>query len=198
VGDNGNPLALIEAKRTTAEPSQGKHQAKLYADCLQAQFEQRPVIFYTNGYQTWIWDDQQYSPREIQGFLKKDELERIIFRRHNRLPLAQVAIKTEIVNRSYQQEAIRQVTENFDSRRARKSLLVMATGTGKTRTAIALVDVLKTANWAKRILFLADRTALLTQAYRAFKSHLPTVTPINLTENKNGVRPRLVQNTAIG
>jgi type I restriction enzyme, R subunit len=187
-GNNGNPLALVEAKRTTADPTQGKHQAKLYADCLEAQFEQRPVIFYTNGYQTWIWDDQQYPPREIQGFLKKAELERIIFRRQNSLPLAQVAIKNEIVNRSYQQEAIRQVTENFGQRKARKSLLVMATGTGKTRTAIALVDVLKTANWAKRILFLADRTALLTQAYRAFKSHLPTVTPINLTENKNSAQ----------
>ena len=184
-GDNGKPMALIEAKRTSRDATQGKHQAKLYADCLEAQFEQRPVIFYTNGYQTWLWDDQQYPPREIQGFLKKEELERLIFRRQNRLPLAQVNVKTEIVNRSYQKEAIRQVTEHFDQHKARKALLVMATGTGKTRTAIALIDVLKTANWAKRVLFLADRTALLTQAYRAFKTHLPTVTPINLTENKH-------------
>ena len=184
-GDNGKPLALIEAKRTSRDATQGKHQAKLYADCLEAQFEQRPAIFYTNGYQTWLWDDQQYPPREIQGFLKKEELERLVFRRQNQLPLAQVSIKTGIVNRSYQQEAIRQVTEKFERDKARKTLLVMATGTGKTRTAIALIDVLKTANWAKRILFLADRTALLTQAYRAFKTHLPTVTPINLTQNKN-------------
>ena len=184
-GDNGKPLALIEAKRTSHDATQGKHQAKLYADCLEVQFEQRPVIFYTNGYHTWLWDDDQYPPREIQGFLKKEELERLIFRRQNRLPLAQVSVKTEIVNRSYQQEAIRQVTEHFEQHKARKALLVMATGTGKTRTAIALIDVLKTANWAKRILFLADRTALLTQAYRVFKTHLPTVTPINLTENKN-------------
>lgn len=116
---------------------------------------------------------------------KKEELERLVFRRQNRLPLAQVNVKTEIVNRSYQQEAIRLMTEHFEQHKARKALLVMATGTGKTRTVIALVDVLETANWAKRILFLADRTALLTQAYRAFKTHLPTVTPLNLTENKN-------------
>lgn len=183
-GDDGKPLALIEAKRTTKSPTDGKHQAKLYADCLEAQFGQRPIIFYTNGYEHWIWDDQSYPPREVQGFLKKDELERLIFRRTNRKRLHLVQVNPAIVNRSYQSEAIRRIAEDFDQRKSRKALLVMATGTGKTRTAIALIDLLIKANWVKRVLFLADRNALLTQAFRAFKSHLPTVTAIDLTKDK--------------
>lgn len=183
-GDNDKPLALLEAKRTTKSAAEGKHQAKLYADCLEAQFGQRPIIFYTNGYEHWIWDDQSYPPREIQGFLKKDELERIIFRRTSRKRLHLVQVTPGIVNRSYQTEAIRRITDTFDPKKSRKTLLVMATGTGKTRTAIALIDLLIRANWVKRVLFLADRNALLTQTLRAFKTHLPTVTPIDLTKDK--------------
>jgi len=183
-GSDGKPLALIEAKRTTISSTQGKHQAKLYADCLEQRFDQRPVIFYTNGYEQWIWDDLNYPPRQIQGFLKKDELERLIFRRSHRKRLHLVQVNSNIVGRSYQKEAIGRITETFDDRQGRKALLVMATGTGKTRTAIALVDLLMKANWVKRALFLADRNALLTQAFRAFKTHLPTVTPINLTKDK--------------
>lgn len=183
-GSDGKPLALIEAKRTTISPTQGKHQAKLYADCLEQRFGQRPLIFYTNGYDNWIWDDLNYPPREIQGFLKKDELERLIFRRTHRKRLHLIQVNPSIVERSYQTEAIRRITETFDEKKGRKALLVMATGTGKTRTAIALVDLLMKANWVKRVLFLADRNALLTQAFRAFKTHLPTITPINLTKDK--------------
>lgn len=183
-GDDGKPLALIEAKRTTKSPTDGKHQAKLYANCLEAQFGQRPIIFYTNGYEHWIWDDQNHPPREVQGFLKKDELERLIFRRTHRKRLHLVQVNPAIVNRSYQTEAIRRIAEDFDQKKSRKALLVMATGTGKTRTAIALIDLLIKANWVKRVLFLADRNALLTQAFRAFKSHLPTVTAIDLTKDK--------------
>ena len=183
-GADGKPLALVEAKRTTLNPTQGKHQAKLYADCLEQRFCQRPIIFYTNGYNHWIWDDLNYPPREIQGFLKKNELERLIFRRTNRKRLHLVQVNPSIVERSYQTEAIRRITETFDQKKGRKSLLVMATGTGKTRTAIALVDLLMRANWVKRVLFLADRNTLLTQALRAFKTHLPTVTPIDITKDK--------------
>jgi type I restriction enzyme R subunit len=183
-GDDGKPLALIEAKRTRKSADAGKHQAKLYADCLEQRFSQRPVIFYSNGYEHWIWDDRNYPPRQIQGFLKKDELERLIFRRTHRKRLRLVQVNANIVNRSYQSEAIRRITETFDEKKGRKALLVMATGTGKTRTAIALVDVLMKANWVKRVLFLADRNALLTQAFRAFKTHLPSVTPIDLTKDK--------------
>lgn len=183
-GNDGKPLALVEAKCTTLSPTQGKHQAKLYADCLEQRFGQRPVIFYTNGYEHWIWDDRNYPPRQIQGFLKKDELERLIFRRTHRKRLHLVQVSSHIVERSYQTEAIRRITETFDDKKGRKALLVMATGTGKTRSAIALVDLLMRANWVKRVLFLADRNALLTQALRAFKTHLPTVTPIDLTKDK--------------
>ncbi len=183
-GDDGKPLALIEAKRTRKSAETGKRQAKLYADCLEQKFKQRPVIFYTNGYDYWIWDDLNYPPRAIEGFLKKEELERLIFRRSNRKKLHLVQINPAIVGRTYQQEAIRRITETFQNK-GRKALLVMATGTGKTRTAIALVDLLKRANWVNRVLFLADRNALVTQALRAFKTHLPTVTAVDLTQRSS-------------
>ncbi|BAY20221.1 type III restriction enzyme res subunit (plasmid) [Anabaenopsis circularis NIES-21] len=125
-----------------------------------------------------------YPPRQIQGFLKKDELERLIFRRTHRKRLHLVNINPSIVERSYQNLAIRSITEAFDSRKERKALLVMATGTGKTRTAIALVDLLMRANWVKRVLFLADRNALITQALRAFKKHLSTATAVDITKNE--------------
>ncbi len=183
-GDDGKPLALVEAKRATADPAQGKHQGKLYADCLEQRYHQRPVIFYTNGYDTWIWDDRRYPPRPIQGFLKKDELERLIFRRHQRKRLHLISISDAIVDRSYQQEAIRRLADGFDQRNTRKALLVMATGTGKTRTAIALIDLLMRANWVNRVLFLADRNALVIQAFKAFQKNLPQVTTVDLTKNK--------------
>lgn len=176
-------LWQYEAKRTRKDPAAGKHQAKLYADCLEKRFNQRPVIFYSNGYQHWIWDDVNYPPREIQGFLKKYELERLIWRRQNQKSLSSIKINTNIVERSYQIEAINRITEKFDKDKGLKALLVMATGTGKTRTAIALVDVLKRANWVKRVLFLADRKALLIQAQRAFRSFLPNLSTVNLSED---------------
>ena len=183
-GDDGKPLALIEAKRASKNPANGKHQAKLYADCLEQQFGQRPVIFYSNGYDSWIWDDVNYPPRQIYGFLKKDELERLIFRRTQRKALHLVQINPDIVNRTYQSEAIRRLADDLQNKQ-RKALLVMATGTGKTRTAIALIDLLMRANWVRRVLFLADRNALLTQAFRAFQSHLPNVIPVNLTQSRD-------------
>ena len=183
-GDDGKPLALIEAKRTSSSPTKGKQQAKLYADCLEQKFDQRPVIFYSNGYNHWLWDDCTYPPRETHGFLKKDELERIIFRRTNRKSLDLVSPNPDIAGRTYQTEALKRIGETFDPKNGRKALLVMATGTGKTRTAIALVDILMRANWVKRVLFLADRNSLVRQAFRNFKSHLPTVTPVNLIEDK--------------
>lgn len=181
-GDNGKPLALIEAKRTRKNATDGKRQAELYANCLETRFHQRPVIFYSNGYEHWIWDDANYPPRQIQGFLKKDELERLIFRRTHRKRLNLVQIEPSIVERSYQIEAIRQITQTFDNKRGRKSLLVMATGTGKTRTIIALIDLLMRAGWVKRILFLADRKALITQALRAFRTYLPQAIAVDLTK----------------
>ncbi|NEO75939.1 DEAD/DEAH box helicase family protein [Moorena sp. SIO4G3] len=183
-GDDGKPLALVEAKRSSVSPKTGQHQAELYAECLEKQFNQRPVIFYSNGDEHWIWDDYTYPPRPIQGFLKKDELERIIFRRTHRKSLNVVIPSKDIAGRCYQREAIRRITETFDQHKKRKALLVMATGTGKTRVAISLVDLLMRGEWVKRVLFLADRTPLLTQALRNFKSHLPNVTAVDITKNK--------------
>lgn len=183
-GDDGKPLALIEAKRTTKSASVGQQQAKLYADCLEKQYGQRPVIFYSNGYEHWIWDDKAYPPRAVQGFFKKPELELLIQRRTSRKKLAEAVINSDIVERYYQTRSIRRVGETFEADNQRKALVVMATGAGKTRTVIALADVLMRCNWAKRILFLADRVALVRQAVNAFKKHLPDSSPVNLVTEK--------------
>ncbi len=183
-GDDGKPLGLVESKKTTVDARVGQQQAKLYADCLEALYGQRPVIFYTNGYQTWLWDDTAYPPRRVSGFYKKEELARLILRRGTRKPFSAVPINGVIVERYYAKRAITSIGEHF-TKKQRKGLLVMATGTGKTRVAIALVDVLQRANWAKRILFLADRISLVNQAGNAFKEHLPDSSPVNLVTEKH-------------
>jgi type I restriction enzyme R subunit len=184
-GDNGKPLALIEAKRTRRDARVGQQQAKLYADCLQRQFGQRPLIFYSNGYDHWIWDDANYPPRAVQGFWRKSELELLIQRRNARRSLAAAAINSAIVERFFQTRAIRRIAESFERDHDRKALLVMATGAGKTRTVIALCDLLMRSNWVKRVLFLADRVALVNQAVNAFKRHLPDSSPVNLVTEKD-------------
>ncbi len=183
-GDDGKPLAVVEAKKSTVDPAVGQQQAKLYADCLETMHGQRPVIFITNGYKTFIWDDKTYPLRQVAGFYKKDELARLILRRSQSQKLDVAAIKDAIVERYYQKRAIGSIFEQFSNAR-RKALLVMATGTGKTRTAIALVDVLQRAGWVKRALFLADRISLVNQATNAFKAHLPESSPVNLVTEKN-------------
>ncbi len=184
-GDDGKPLGLVEAKRTRRDSRVGQQQAKLYADCLEKRFGQRPVIFYSNGYEHWIWDDENYPPRAVQGFYKKTELELFIQRRTTRRPLATVDVNADIVERFYQTRGIRRIAEAFERDYDRKALLVMATGAGKTRTVIALADLLMRANWAKRVLFLADRVALVNQAVNAFKRHLPDASPVNLVTEKD-------------
>lgn len=182
-GDDGKPLGVVEAKKSTVDPAVGQQQAKLYADCLEAMHGQRPIIFYTNGYETWIWDDQVYPPRRVAGFYKKDELTTLIRRREHREALDVGQLSTTIIERYYQKRSIGSIYEHFTKAR-RKALLVMATGTGKTRTAIALVDGLQKANWVKRALFLADRISLVNQAANAFKVHLPSASPVNLVTDK--------------
>jgi type I restriction enzyme, R subunit len=184
-GDDGKPLALVEAKRTKRDARIGQQQAKLYADCLQRAYGQRPIIFYTNGYEHWIWDDASYPPRLVQGFLKKDELMLLHQRRTTRRALPGVEIDSGIAGRFYQARAIRRIDEAFEKDLQRKALLVMATGSGKTRTVIALIDQLMRANWAKRALFLADRIALVNQAVGAFKAHMPYAAPVNLVTDKH-------------
>lgn len=187
-GADGKPLAVIEAKRTKKDAIIGQQQAKLYADCLERAYGRRPVIFCTNGYEHWLWDDLRYPPRLVHGFLKRDELELMIQRRASVKPLDQVPVDQSIVGRPYQLRAIRRVGEVFERDRARKALLVMATGSGKTRTVIALIDQLMRANVVRRVLFLADRIALVKQAHGAFKAHLPATPTANLLERHDPAR----------
>lgn len=151
-GCDGKPLGLVEAKATKHSAQKGQQQAKLYADALEARFGQRPVIFLSNGYEHQIWDDLCYPPREIGGFYKRDELELAIQRRTSRKSLAETKLNAKIAGRPYQQRAIRALAKSFDEQSERKGLLVMATGSGKTRTVIALVDLLMRAGWVKRVL----------------------------------------------
>jgi type I restriction enzyme R subunit len=202
-GDDGLPLAVVEAKKTMVDPRRGKHQAELYANCLEAMTGQRPIIFYSSGFETYIWDDQFYPEREVQGFYSKDELQLLIERRTARTDIRQFEVDKEIAGRAYQLEAIQRVAENTVSvnqqgelrGRARESLLVMATGSGKTRTSAAIVDMFTKCNWAKRVLFLADRNALVTQAKNAFNTHLPNLSAIDLTKEKQDDGTRLVFST---
>jgi type I restriction enzyme, R subunit len=179
-GADGKPLGLVEAKRTRKDARIGEHQAKLYADCLEKQFGQRPIIFYSNGYEHRVWDDVFYPSRPVQGFFKRDELELLIQRRTARKRLSPLDIDPAIAERYYQTRAITRICEHFENDNMRKSLLVMATGSGKTRTVIALADLLMRANWAKPVLFLADRVALVRQAHKAFNAHLPNAGAVNL------------------
>lgn len=202
-GENGLPLAVVEAKRTSKDARAGQQQAVVYANCLEEKYGQRPVIFYTNGFTTWLWDDQFYPPRQVHGFYERDELQLLIDRRKSRQDIRQLEPKAEIAGRYYQREALQRVGEALVTTASngallgnrRNALLVMATGTGKTRTAIALVDMLMRANWAKRVLFLADRTALVSQAKTAFNQHLPQLTAINLLEERENTSTRLVFST---
>ena len=188
-GADGLPLAVVEAKKTLVDPQVGQQQAKLYADCLEAETGQRPVVFYSNGYEHWFWDDTRYPSRRVQGFYTGDELALLIQRRSNPPPLPSLGINEWIVDRHYQQRAIRAVAEHFEDDKQRKALVVMATGAGKTRTVIGLTDLLMRAGWVKRVLFLADRTALVNQAVNVFKTHLPASGPVNLvTEGAEGGR----------
>ena len=183
-GDDGKPLAVVEAKKTMVDADVGQQQAKLYADCLEAMHGQRPLIFYSNGYETYLWDDTSYPPRKVDGFYKKDELASIIVRREQRGELRVADINSEIAGRYYQKRAIGSIAAHFTASH-RKALLVMATGTGKTRMSIALTDLLQRAGWVKRTLFLADRVSLVRQAASAFKEHLPDSSPVNLVTEKD-------------
>lgn len=180
-GSNGKPLAVIEAKRTSASPTKGKHQAELYADCLEAKYGVRPVIYYTNGFQTYIIDGLGYPPRRLYSFHTESDLERLIQKR-GRKDITDFTVNDNITDRYYQKTAIKAVCEHYNTKH-RKGLLVMATGTGKTRVAISLVDVLKRNDWVKNVLFLADRTSLVKQAHRNFVKLLPNETTTILNEN---------------
>lgn len=191
-GANGKPLAVLEAKRSSNDPHMGKQQAKLYADCLERAYGQRPVIYYSNGYRHWLWEDTRYPEREVLGFHTRDELQLLVDRRTQRKPLAKAVIPERLADRPYQHKAIRAVAEAFDTEARRRALLVMATGTGKTRTVVALTKLLSENRWVKRVLFLADRNALVTQAARVFKNLIPGSSPARLgTDDEAGSRIHL-------
>ncbi|MCL2859282.1 MAG: DEAD/DEAH box helicase family protein [Oscillospiraceae bacterium] len=194
-GNDGKPLAVVEAKRTSVDPKIGKQQVKLYADCLEKQFAQRPIIYYTNGRTVHMWDDTKYPPRTVSGFYSQSELQTLINRRNTLGSLKSIYINENITNRPYQQQAIKSVCEAFESGH-RKALLVMATGTGKTRTAISLVDVLTNNNWIKNVLFLADRIELVKQAKKNFVKLLLDMSCCNLLNSKdNPEESRIVFST---
>jgi len=192
--DTHKPLAVIEAKRTCVDVSKGRQQAKLYADLLEKRFGRRPVIFLTNGLDTRI-DDGLYPERRISMIYSKRDLEKLFNLRTMRTSLKNVFVDKNIAGRYYQEGAIKAVCHTFEQENQRKALLVMATGSGKTRTVIALVDVLLQHGWIKNVLFLADRNSLVTQAKRAFVNLLPSLSVTNLVEEKDNLNAHGVFST---
>lgn len=193
-GKDGLPLAVIEAKRTSKDPNIGRKQAVLYADCLERRFGRRPMMFTTNGFETYFWDDQSSPQRKVGSVFSKEDLQKLMNRRAERLDLMSISIDDKITDRYYQKEAIRAVCGQIEQG-FRKHLLVMATGTGKTRTASSLTDVLSRGKWVTNILFLADRTALVKQAKDDFKNYLPDMSLCNLCSNKDDRNARIVFST---
>ena len=193
-GRDGLPLAVIEAKRTSKDPNIGRKQAVLYADCLERKFGRRPMMFTSNGFETYFWDDLSSPQRKVSGFFTKSDLEKLMNRRETRKKLGTIPIDDRITDRYYQKEAIRAVCEHIEEG-FRKALLVMATGTGKTRTASSLTDVLSRGGYVTNILFLADRTALVKQAKDDFKNYLPDMSLCNLCSNKDDRNARIVFST---
>ncbi len=192
--DMHKPLAVVEAKRTCVDVSKGRQQAKLYADLLEKQYGRRPVIFLTNGFETRI-DDGQYPERKVANVYSKRDLEKLFNLRRMKTSLKNVLVDKNIAGRYYQEGAIKAVCNAFDLKNRRKALLVMATGSGKTRTVIALCDILLKHGWVKNILFLADRNSLVTQAKRSFVNMLPDLSVTNLCEEKDNYSAHCVFST---
>lgn len=192
-GDDGRPLAVIEAKRTCVDVAKGRQQAKLYADLLEKKYHRRPVIFLTNGFETRITDNL-YPERRCAAIYSKRDLEKLFNLQTMRTSLKNAMVDRAIAGRYYQEGAIKAVCDAF-ARNRRKALLVMATGSGKTRTVIALCDVLLRHGWVKNILFLADRSSLVTQAKRSFVNLLPDLSVTNLCEEKDNYTAHCVFST---
>lgn len=194
-GDDGKPLAVVEAKRTCVDVAKGRQQAKLYADLLERKFGKRPVIFLTNGFETRIWNDKFYLERKVATIYSKRDLEKLFNLQTLRTSLKNITVDENIAGRYYQKGAVKAVCEALGAKNRRKALLVMATGSGKTRTVIALCDVLIRHGWVKNILFLADRNALVTQAKRSFVNLMPDLSIANLCEDKENLDARCVFST---
>ena len=184
LGDDGRVLAVIEAKRTCVDVAKGRQQAKLYADLIEQKQGRRPVVFLTNGFETRIMDNQ-YPERRVAAIYSKRDLEKLFNLQRTRSGLKTILVDKKIAGRYYQEAAIKAVCDSFGQKNRRKALLVMATGSGKTRTVIALCKVLLEQGWVKNILFLADRNSLVTQAKRSFVNLLPDLSVTNLCEEKD-------------
>ena len=193
-GDDGKALAVVEAKRTSVDVAKGRQQAKLYADLLERQYGRRPVVFLSNGFETRM-EDGQYPERKVAAIYSKRDLEKLFNLRRIRTSLANVSVREDIAGRYYQKGAVRAVCDSLDRKNRRRALLVMATGSGKTRTVIALVDILLRHNWVKNVLFLADRNSLVTQAKRSFVNLLENLSVTNLCEEKDNFAARCVFST---
>ena len=193
--DAHKPLAVLEAKRTCVDVAKGRQQAKLYADLLEKKYGRRPVIFLSNGFDTRIWNDKFYPERRVASIYSKRDLEKLFNLQTMRTSLKNIMVDRKIAGRYYQEGAIKAVCESFGKKNRRKALLVMATGSGKTRTVIALTKVLLEHGWVKNILFLADRNSLVTQAKRSFVNLLPDLSAANLCEDKSGYDARCIFST---
>ncbi len=193
-GDDGKALAVLEAKRTCVDVAKGRQQAKLYADILEKKYGRRPVIFLSNGFETHI-QDNLYPERKVASVYSKRDLEKLFNLQTMRTSLAHVTVNKNIAGRYYQEAAVKAVCDSFGNKNRRKALLVMATGSGKTRTVIALCDVLLQHGWVKNILFLADRNSLVTQAKRSFVNLLPDLSVTNLCEEKDNYTAHCVFST---
>lgn len=193
-GNDGKALAVVEAKRTSVDVAKGRQQAKLYADLLERQYGRRPVVFLSNGFETRM-EDGQYPERKVAAIYSKRDLEKLFNLRRIRTSLANVSVREDIAGRYYQKGAVRAVCDSLDRKNRRRALLVMATGSGKTRTVIALVDILLRHNWVKNVLFLADRNSLVTQAKRSFVNLLENLSVTNLCEEKDNFAARCVFST---
>jgi len=193
-GKDGLPLAIIEAKRTSKDANIGRQQALLYANAVEERYGRRPMMFTTNGFETYFWDDESYPQRRVSSIFSKMDLQKLMNRREERKDLTTIRIDDKITDRYYQKEAVRAVCDNV-VRGHRKNLLVMATGSGKTRTASSLTDVLSRGGYVTNVLFLADRTALVKQAKDDFKNYIPDMSLCNLLSNKDDKNARIIFST---
>lgn len=197
-GRDGLPLAVVEAKKTSENVEKGRQQVKLYGKCLEARYHVKPVLYYTNGYEIWI-DDRIYPERRVHAFHSMADLERLV-QRQNRGKITDTKVNENIAGRAYQIAAVKAVCERFN-KKDRNALLVMATGTGKTRTVVSIVDVLTRHDWVKNVLFLADRKELVKQAFKeGFNPNLPNMTyhvlsDISLTPGSDAETARVVLST---
>ena len=193
-GDTGKIIAVIEAKKTSESAKKGKNQGEIYANCIQKMQGLRPIIFYTNGFETYLWDDTIAPPRPVSGIFQRKDLDKMIERRYNRKSLKTIKIDENITNRPYQLRAVTKCCENYENG-DRNCLLIMATGTGKTRTAASVVDVLTRGEHITNVLFLADRKALVKQARESFQKYIPNTTTCNLVTDKKERNARFVFST---